>query len=65
MGKAVHSTPNFDVDMTVLNQFVEVVFIDNLLGNEGEWHLHIFLAVHWSSKIEIVNVKAHVFGSFR
>ena len=65
MGKAVHATPNFDVDVTVVYQFVEVEFVDDFLGNKGEGHLHIFVSFHMCSKIEIVNVKAHVFSTFR
>ena len=62
MGKAIHTTPVFYVDVAVVYQFVEVIFINNILGNKGDWH--IFISVHGCSKKEIVNTRTHISGTF-
>ena len=41
---------------------VEVVLRDDVVWEYGYWHLHVFVSLHWSAKIEVFDVKACISG---
>ena len=47
--ETVHGTSNFHVDISIWgNDVVEFVLVDDLLGDVGELHSHVFVSVQWS-----------------
>jgi hypothetical protein len=46
--EAVHSFPDFDVDMTMMHEGSELVFSHDGLWNDGDGDPYIFVLVKWA-----------------
>ena len=31
--------------------------MDDVLGENAEWHFHVFVAIHWCAEVEVLDVK--------
>jgi hypothetical protein len=63
LGKAIHAFGNLDVDVVVVDQLHEVVFVNDLLGNETDVNPHVFCLFHGSVEVEILDIETHRFGA--
>ena len=64
LGEAVHSFPNFNVDLSVfVNQVPEVVFYDDLLRDDVKSEAHVFRIGHWGVEVEVGQVNAEEHGT--
>ena len=53
LGQPVHTASNFDVDVSLMNEGAEVVFVDKYVGNHVDWNPHVFISIHRGSQIII------------
>ena len=45
-----------------MQQYVEVVLVNNLLGDTRDFHLHAFVPVQWGVEIHIADIHCHLSG---
>ena len=56
--EAIHAFPYFHVDPSIfVSQGIEVVFSSNVIQNDGNGKMHVFMLVQRYSKIVICNVE--------
>ncbi len=55
---------DFEVDETIVRMLVKVVLVDGGLREDVYGNFHVFKAGHWCSKVEVLDVKAHISGIF-
>ena len=54
LGQAVHPFLDFDIDPSFFaDQVVEVVFYDDLFGDDAKVEAHVLWLEHWSIEIKI------------
>ena len=52
--QAIDGFANFKVNEAIVRLFSHVVLLDNMFGEEVEWHLHVFELVERSVKVEVL-----------
>ena len=48
---AIASTENLKVNPSLLDQWRDIILLNELLGNVQEFYAHIFRAVHWCLEV--------------
>jgi hypothetical protein len=61
--EAVHAMSDLGVDVTLVNEWAEVVVFEDVLGDVRDFNLHVLKVVHWSAEVEIFDVHCHEFGA--
>ena len=62
--EAVHTAADLHVDITVVEQGIEVVLFDDGSGKHPDWGSHILIAIHGCAEIEVLEIDAEK-ASFR
>ena len=62
LGEAIHTSSNFDIDVTVFDDFGGKFVVLDVVGQVGEFETHICEAGHRSAQVEILDVNRHKFG---
>ncbi len=52
--EAIHAPPNFDVDVSVMEQGAQHVLLNDGIREHPNWHTHVFVPGHWSAEVEIL-----------
>ncbi len=63
--EAIHASLNFDINVTVVDESGEVVFIDHFLRDDGSWESHVLVSSHWRAEIEFLYITNLVFFIWR
>jgi len=64
LGEAIHAFANFNIDSSfVVDQVLEVVFDDDLFGDDVESEAHVFRIGHRSVEVEVGQINAEEHGS--
>ena len=64
LGQSIHCSSNFHIDITIFCFFTKIVLLDNMLLDILQWHSHVFIPVHWCSKIKEFQVRSNAPGIF-
>ena len=60
LGKTVHATPYFAKNVAICIDFVsEAIFFDDILGEQIHFHAKVFLPIHGSHEVKILDVDSH------
>ena len=63
--QTIHGTSYFHVDVAVGGyQVIEIVLVNDLLGDVGEFHSHVFVSIEWGIEIHVTDVHCHVLGTW-
>ena len=51
--QAVHAASYFDVDVSVVKEWCEVVLFNDGLRQHPDGHSHVFVTGHWCAEVEV------------
>ena len=60
--EAVHALVDFNANISVVNEWEELVLVDDFLRDYIDGESHVFVALHRGAIIKIFYVQHHVFG---
>jgi hypothetical protein len=63
--KPVHAAPDFDVHGSVVDERLQIVLLNDGVGQHVNRNAHVFIPLHRSTEIEILQINCHelcVFG---
>ena len=58
LGKTLHPATYLHVDCAVMDNVMEFVVCDVFVGDGGDGNEHVFVILHWCSKIEVFKIQA-------
>jgi len=63
--EAIHPTANFNIDMTIVDNGVEIVVLHDVRRKDCNWDAHVGIVggLHGGAQVEIFEVTHHVFGT--
>ena len=64
MGYSINAPSNFDPHTAFVYLFEQVIFFDDVLWEDADWHFHVFITVHGCAQVNVLNVKTHIFCIF-
>ena len=57
--EAIHAFSDFSIDMPIVFQRLESVLLNNILWDQVDWYVQIFISFHWGPQVKTFNVTAH------
>ena len=54
--QAIHATPDFHVDKTIVDKIKEFVVLDDLIWNDGKGEPHVLIACHGCAEVVILEI---------
>ncbi len=65
LGEPVHASSNLTEHVPIVVDLLqEIEFFNDVLGEEGNIHSEVFVALHGCHQIEIFDINGHKFGVF-
>ena len=59
--EAIHSFADFDKDYILKKEVFNLILINAILGENPSWQPHVFIFVHISVKVKVLDVQAWEF----
>lgn len=61
LGEAIYAPSYFNPYTSFIYFVPQLVFFDDVLGEDHNWHLHVFKLLHRHAKVNVFYNKAHIF----
>ena len=58
LGKAIHAFADFNVDVVLVNLLLQLIMVNDVWWEQGDRHVHVFVAVEWSLQKHVLYVGA-------
>jgi hypothetical protein len=59
LGKAIHATADFNIDIVIVDEGGKSVFCHDGQWNDGYRNTHVFVVIHWGIQVEVLEITSH------
>ena len=64
LGQPIHAAPDFNIDVALVDEWAELVVLNDLVGQDSYWdaHLGVVFGWHGGAQVEVFEISHHAFG---